>query len=70
MEPDLLPTGEFAFAIPTDLLKEFKNEVRIVIRHPWVIGIPAPDFLLKDPAMLARFKQFEVMLVPKDMRKL
>ncbi|MBK8985693.1 MAG: hypothetical protein IPM39_06370 [Chloroflexi bacterium] len=70
MEPNLLPTGEFTFTIPADLLKEFKNEVRIVIRHPWVIGIPAPDFLFKDPSMLARLEQFEVMLVPKDMRRL
>jgi hypothetical protein len=66
MEPISLPKGEITFTIPADLLKEFENEVRVVIRHPWVIGIPAPDFLFKDPEMVARLKHFDVMLVPKE----
>lgn len=66
MEPTSLPREVVSFTIPADLLKEFKQDVRVVIRHPWVIGIPAPDFLLKDPEMMARLKHFDVMLVPKE----
>ncbi len=37
---------EFVIRIPPDLVKEFKDELRIVIRHPWIIGIPIPERLL------------------------
>lgn len=50
--------------IPARLLREFERDVRVVIRHPWLIGIPVPERLLKRE-ILKKFKGFEVMLVPK-----
>lgn len=43
-----LPAENIQFRVPTELLREFKAEPRIVIRHPWVIGIPAPELFLKE----------------------
>lgn len=54
--------------IPTNLLQEFRRDARVVIRHPWVVGIPVPDRLLK-PGILKKFKDFEIMLVPKAGRR-
>ena len=62
-----LPTAkqEFEFAIPVELLQHFKAEVRIVIRQPWVIGIPAPELLL-NREVLDKLRGYDVMLVPKQ----
>jgi len=54
--------------IPTNLLQEFGRDARVVIRHPWVVGILVPDRLLK-PGILKKFKGFEIMLVPKAGRR-
>jgi hypothetical protein len=32
--------NDVAIKIPVDLLKEFKRDVRVVVRWPWLIGIP------------------------------
>lgn len=65
-----LPSDSLQFRIPTSLLQEFKAEPRIVIRHPWVIGIPAPERLLQED-MLKKIREsgFEVMLVPQEMSR-
>ena len=44
---------------------------RIVIQHPWVIGIPAPESLLKkilaDPSRYEDLmNDFDVVIVPKQ----
>ena len=54
------------FPIPVDLLRHFEKRPRIVIRHPWVIGIPVPELLL-NPELLEQVQAsgYEVMLVPK-----
>jgi hypothetical protein len=63
----LLPGEEMSFRIPVDLLQEFQREARVVIRFPWVIGIPVPDFLLEQAGVLGKFKDFDVMLVPREL---
>ncbi|NLH74370.1 MAG: hypothetical protein GX456_15060 [Verrucomicrobia bacterium] len=65
-----IPNKPLSIEIPIEFLKEFKNTPRVVIRHPWVVGIPVPDLLLQrlanDPrAFAALSKKFDVMLVPK-----
>ena len=61
--------SDIAIKIPVDLLKEFKRDVRVVVRWPWLIGIPIPEVLLK-PEILQQFKEeYEVMLVPKNMKQ-
>jgi len=64
MEKVVKKGEEFSIRIPVDLLKEFKTDVRIVIRHPWCIGIPVPEALLK-PELLEKFREFDIMLIPK-----
>jgi hypothetical protein len=55
------------FAIPVDLLREFEKTPRIVIRHPWIIGIPVPEILIKhDLLEKVEAAGYEVMLIPKD----
>jgi len=55
-----------AFQIPPALAKEFGRDLRIVVRHPWVVGIPIPERLLSRE-MLGKLgaKEFDVMLTPK-----
>ena len=56
---------ELAFRIPVDLLAEFKETPRFVIKWPWIIGIPVPDFLINQEFVKGiREQGFEVMLVP------
>lgn len=60
---------DIAIKIPVDLLKEFKRDVRVVVRWPWLIGIPIPEVLLK-PEILQQFREeFDIMLVPKNMNQ-
>jgi len=60
------PEKPVTIEIPPKLLEEFKKEARIVIKHPWLTGIPVPDRMLK-PELIAALKgtDFEIMLVPK-----
>jgi hypothetical protein len=56
--------------IPLKYLREFENEARIVIKHPFVIGIPAPLSLIekmqKNPKVFKELlNDFEIMMVPK-----
>jgi hypothetical protein len=59
-----------AFRIPADLIREFEKEIRVVFRHPWVVGIPVPRVLLykltKNPRKYKQLaRAFDIMLVPK-----
>ncbi len=73
MEEELRPAAgpvvrraeTFTFQIPVDLLQEFKQEVRVVIKFPGLIGIPIPDGLL-NPALGRSMREFEPMLVPRQ----
>lgn len=61
--------NDVAIKIPVDLLKEFKRDIRVVVRWPWLIGIPIPEVLLK-PEILQQFKEeYDIMLVPKNMKQ-
>ena len=65
-----LPEKPVSVEIPVNLLQEFERDVRIVIKHPWVIGIPVPEVLLekllKKPEVYQEMtKEFEIMLIPK-----
>lgn len=60
---------DIAIKIPVDLVKEFKRDVRVVVRWPWLIGIPIPEALLK-PEILQQFREeYDIMLVPKNMNQ-
>jgi hypothetical protein len=39
---------EIVLRIPPDLYREFKQDVRIIIKWPGLIGIPVPDFLKSE----------------------
>jgi hypothetical protein len=61
--------NDIAIKIPVDLLKEFKRDIRVVVRWPWLIGIPIPEVLLK-PEILQQFKEeYDIMLVPKNLKQ-
>ena len=65
-----LPDRPVSIEIPMNLLVEFIDEPRIVVRHPWVVGIPAPLNILKkladDPKAFGDIsKKCDFMLVPK-----
>jgi hypothetical protein len=60
------PVEEITFEIPRDLAALFEKELRIVVRHPWVIGIPAPELFFQKPELREQFKNFDVMLVPRQ----
>ena len=56
------------FDIPIELVREFKQSVRIVIKYPGLIGVPVPDiFLNQDVLKLSSIREFEPMLVPRQM---
>ena len=64
------PEKPISLKIPVDLLREFQKDPRIVIRHPWVVGIPVPEVFIskiaKNPALYRKIrKEFDIMLVPK-----
>lgn len=64
-----LAVKDIAIKIPADLLKEFKRDIRVVVKWPWLIGIPIPEVLLK-PEILQQFnEEFDIMLVPKNMQQ-
>ena len=60
------PEKPLSVEIPISLLKEFERDARIVIRHPWIIGIPVLDVLIK-PELGKKIDTngFEVMIIPK-----
>jgi hypothetical protein len=65
-----LPEKPARFEIPMDLLEEFAGEPRIVVRHPWIIGIPVPPDVLrkleKNEVLLKDLgKKYDLMIVPK-----
>lgn len=61
------PIEPMDLTIPKDLLDHFEKEVRIVVRFPWIIGIPVPIYLLKQFEVLSKIEDYEVMLVPKQL---
>jgi hypothetical protein len=63
-----LEKGEgISFRIPEELIKEFGRDLRIVIRNPWVVGIPIPERL--RPELLKGLKDFDVIITPKQLLK-
>lgn len=62
---DPINVREISFRIPLELVKEFGDETRIVIRHPWLIGIPIPERL--RPEILKGIKDFEAIIVPRQL---
>jgi len=64
------PEKPISVEIPVRLLKEFEKDARILIRHPWCIGIPVPEVFLKNlqknPVVFRELtEKFEIMLIPK-----
>lgn len=55
---------DFSFVIPAKILREFQGDLRVVIRHPWTVGIPPNEFLLKK-GILEELTDLEPMLVIK-----
>ncbi len=65
--PLLGPGDEISFQIPEALQKEFAKELRVVIRHPWIVGIPIPERL--RPEVLKGLKDFDVLVVPRQIER-
>lgn len=64
------PEQPVSVEIPVRLLREFEKDARIVIRHPWIVGIPLPEVLLKrilenPKAYRELMGKFDIMFVPK-----
>ncbi len=61
---------EVSFPIPMDLLAQFKETPRVVVRWPGLIGIPVPDLLI-DKELVKRIQAqgFEVMIIPTQMMR-
>ncbi len=54
--------------IPLELLREYKQSPRIVIKYPGLIGVPLPDvFLSERIAGVVQKSEFQAVLVPKQM---
>lgn len=51
--------------IPVALAQEFKEDLRIVIRHPWIIGIPVPERLLDRELVKKLGKELEIIIAPR-----
>jgi hypothetical protein len=67
-----LPGDELVVKIPRELLEIYQQEVHVVVKYPWVIGIPAPELLFERPELLQKLrelKNFEVMLVPVEVAR-
>jgi len=60
---------EISFRIPEELVKEFSKDLRVVIRHPWVVGIPVPERLLKIEALKEIIKDFDVIITPRQLNR-
>lgn len=58
-----LPEKPIIFEIPQKYLEEFKGNLRVVIRHPWIVGIPVPHTLLRRDVR-SKFKGADILLVP------
>lgn len=57
---------DMSIKIPANLKAEFRDEMRVVVRHPWMIGIPAIDKMLTDKIFMEGMKKdFDLMFVPK-----
>jgi len=57
---------EISFKIPEELMVEFKNDIRIVVRFPWIVGIPVPEFLLQKLGKAGKLEGFNLMLIPDE----
>jgi hypothetical protein len=58
------PEKPVTIEIPKKLIQEFETDIRIVIKHPWVVGIPIPELMLKHD-LLKGLEGLEPMLVPR-----
>ena len=55
---------EIAVRIPPALAKEFGRDLRVVVRHPWIVGIPVPMRLLKGTPLEAIAKERDIFITP------
>lgn len=62
------PELDVSFTIPPHLIKEFREELRIVIRHPWIVGYPIPHRFLSD-RLKEIYKGHEIFAVPPEIMK-
>ncbi len=62
------PGQEFSFKIPEIHEKEFQKELRVIIRHPWCIGIPVP-LKMMSREMQDMWKGYEIFAVPTGLMK-
>lgn len=58
------PEEPISVKIPATLLREFKKDVRFVVRRGETQGIILPDNLLR-PGLVNQLKGFDIILVPK-----
>ena len=66
---DTVPLPEkVSIPIPKELVAQFRTDAHVVLRHPWIIGIPVPWKMLADPRLATKLKGagYEVMIVPGE----
>jgi hypothetical protein len=64
---DKVELKEMSIKIPANLKAEFRDEMRVVVKHPWMIGIPAIDKMIMDKVFMENMKKdYDLMFVPKS----
>jgi hypothetical protein len=70
---DTIPMPEkplsMEISIPAELIKEFESDLRIVVRHPWIIGIPVPYRFINPDLVKKLGKDFELIITPTAMTR-
>ncbi len=64
-EPLAAPMKDISFVVPDALRNEFAKEFRIVVRYPWIVGIPIPERLRPD--VLRGLRDLDVVVAPKEL---
>lgn len=65
-----LPEKTMSVRVPASLLKEFKEDVRFVVKDHLIWGIPVPEFFIQNLAKNKELfddvsERFDIMLIPR-----
>ncbi len=67
--PPLRRGEELSIQIPPVLAHEFGKDLRVVIKFPWIIGIPIPERLLQMEIFKELVNDYDVMVVPRRLMR-
>ncbi len=63
--PTVTP-GSIMIHLPVDVIKELQAEPRLIIKDHFLIGIPVPPEVLKNPEIMKRLQGYQLVLVPEQ----